>query len=307
MTPLIVRGMHGLGDNLHQRAIVRQFMERHHVWLETPWPCVYHDLVGERLTLLSKGSALRTQAKNARREAARFSRRMPPAGARTLQISYAPELVRRCGSVLGAMAATCGVATADFSLPVPQAWRDRAAVWLARWQPPKPLLIYRPLVERSEWGGCAARNPDHAAYAALVESVRDRFFVVSLADLQPGAEWMVGQHVRGDVELHRGELDFETIAALTADAALVISSPGFAVVLAQAVGTPVCAVFGGYENGSSFMSGALLAPYLAIEPITPCNCFSHRHDCQKAIDLPAALERLSRFVDETAEDQPLAA
>ncbi|WP_411887348.1 hypothetical protein [Hydrocarboniphaga effusa] len=309
MTDLLIHGMHGLGDNLHQRSVLRQLIPHHRIWLETPWPCVYHDLVGDRLKLISKGSRLRTQAKNATREAARFSRLPPPLSARRrpLSVSYAPDLVRSHGSVLGAMSAHCGVQMGDFSLPIPGEWQAKASRWLAQWSPSKPLMIYRPLVERSEWGGCPSRNPDHAAYAKLAESIRDRYFVISIADLQPGAEWIVGKPLNADVEMHAGELDFETIAALTARAALVFSSPGFAVILAQSVGAPVCCVFGGYENASSFSGGAHLAPYLGIQPINPCDCFSHRHPCDKRIDMLSAMIDLQNFVNETADLRPLAA
>ena len=66
-------GMHGLGDNLHQRAVIRQLWLREHLLLlETPWPCLYHDLVGPRLRLVFKRSMLRTQLKNAQREYSKY-------------------------------------------------------------------------------------------------------------------------------------------------------------------------------------------------------------------------------------------
>lgn len=295
--PLVISGMHGLGDNIHQRGIVRELIATREVWLETPWPCVYHDLVGPRLHLVGKGSRLRTQAKNARREAALFSRRSPPRQAETLAISYPPQLVRQAGSVMRGMLLATGMAGSDFRLPIPDAWRAKAFAWLDQWRPEKPIMIYRPLNERSEWSGCANRNPDHAHYADLFEAIRDQFFVVSVADFEAGKEWMVGRPVAADVELHRGELDFETLAALTSMAGLVYTSPGFSAVLGQAVGTPVTVVFGGYENGASFSAGAAFAPYLPIEPVEPCQCFSHDHKCKKAIAMPAARKALKAFVE----------
>src|SRR3546814_2604756 len=91
--------------------------------------------------------------------------------------------------------------------------------------------------------------------------------------------------------MHRGELDFETIAALTKKAGLMFSSPGFAVILAQSVGTPSVCVFGGYEAGYSFSAGAQWAPHLAIEPVNACDCFLHNHSCDKRIDLGCAGSR----------------
>lgn len=302
MQDLIVQGMHGLGDNIHQRGIIKHLMQSRRVWLETPWPAIYWDIAGDRLKLINKGSTLRTQAKNARREAERFTRERPPVWAKKQRIWYPPELVRRHGSVYAAMCAAASVPVTDFSLPIHPAWQIAADDLIERWQPSKPILIYRPLIERSEWSGCPARNPDHEAYAELIESIRERFFVVSVADLQPQAEWLVGKRINADVELHAGELDIETLAALTQRAAMVFSSPGFAVVLAQSIGTPVCCIFGGYENASSFRNGVTKSRYLGIEPIKSCQCFSHHHACDKSIDMEQALQQLETFTERTNAD-----
>jgi hypothetical protein len=225
--------------------------------------------------LVSKGSRLRTQAKNAQREAARFARGRMPSGLREIFIHYTPAGVLATGSVLAAMCGSCGVSAerTDFRLPVPEAWLGKARAKLDRWRPLRPLLLYRPLVERAEWGGCRARNPDFDAYAALLATVRDRYFVISIADLEPGKEWTVGIDVKPDVALHRGELDVETLAGLARLAALVWTSPVFLVILAQAVGTPSVCIFGGYEDGRSFSAGARFAPYLAVQPTNPCPFF----------------------------------
>lgn len=289
---LRIQGMHGMGDNFHQRSVVRHLMQTREIWLETPWPSIYHDLVGPRLHLVNKGSRLRTQAKNAAREAALFDTgRVPPAS--VLNVSYPPAGVRKHRSVLAAMSAQCGVPVGDFRMPVPDDWMHGLALPAER-----PVLVVRPLVERREWGGCRNRNPDVAAYLELLAGIRDRFFMVSVADLQHGQEWLAHPPVDTDLTLHAGELDFRALAALWRDAALVYTAPGFGVVLAQAVGTPVAAVFGGYEAGYSFSAGAAYTPTLVIEPIRPCDCFSHTHRCDKHIDLPAAHQRLGDFVND---------
>lgn len=294
---LLVRGMSGLGDNLHQRAVLRHLMRDFEVWLQTPWPCLYHDLPA--LKLLPVRSTLRTQAKNEQREAGKYEA-VAPEDAFALRVFYTPAAVREHGSVLGAMSAQCGVPVGDFTLPVPDAWLARADALIESWRTDRPIMIYRPLVERTEWGGCANRNPDHDAYKALFDAIRDRYFVVSVADLVPRKEWMVGHKVRADVEYHAGELDIELLAGLVKRAGLVFTSPGFAVILAQAVGTRSVVVFGGYENSASFSAGAKFAPYLGIDPIRPCQSFSHNDRPDKRIDLPAATQRLLQFVEEGA-------
>ena len=292
---IIVEGMHGLGDNLHQRSVVRELMRFGRVWLETPWPCLYHDMPD--LRLISKGTKLRTQAKNAKREASRYYSGPMPTGAERLRVHYPPELVRKHGSVLAAMSVQCRVQMVDFRLPVPEDWLARADDLIRGLRPDRPLMVFRPLVERTEWGGCRNRNPDPAAYRALYKEIRDRYFVLSIADLAPGKEWMIGGPVEADAEFHAGELDIELLAALVARAGLVFTSPGFALVLAQAVGTPVVGVFGGYENSGSFSAGAQLTPTLGIDPVRPCNCFSHTHQCDKRVDLDGARRRLLEFID----------
>jgi ADP-heptose:LPS heptosyltransferase len=303
MTPLVVDGMHGLGDNLHQRAIVRQLIERHTVWLRTPWPSLYHDLAGERLRLLEQPSRLRTQAKNAARERAAYAAEAPPRGAPVQGVWYTPDRIRTFGSILGAMLAHtgCDLRRYDFSLPLKAEWIASAAAWLERWSPGKPLMLYRPLIERTEWRGCAARNPDHAAYEALYAVLRERFFVVSVADLEPGKEWLVGLPAAADAYCHAGELDVGTLAALTARAALVFAAPGFATVLAQAVGTPSVTVYGGHETAACHSLYPRSADHLAIEPVRPCGCHRHDHACDKRIDLAAVRPYVELFAMAAAE------
>lgn len=301
--PLLLRGMHGLGDSLHQRALLRQLMQRHDVWLEGSWVAPYHDLIADGLHVVHKATELRTQAKNATRERRGFDRGRPPNGASVLRNWYSPEQVRRLGSVLKAMCETChcDYETADFRLPVPDTWKEPARrILQGALQASKPLMIYRPPVERPEWGGAAARNPDVDAYAELFNLIRDRFYVVSIADFEPKKEWLVGPACDADVKYHKGELSFESLAALTSMAALVFTCPGFPVVLSQAVGTPHVVVFGGYEDSRSFSGGARYVPYLGIDPIIPCQCFSHSHNCQKAIDMPIAKDRLLKFLGQHA-------
>lgn len=296
--PYYVLGMHGLGDNLHQRAIVRQLLERERVMLETPWPSIYHDLAdGHRLRLVRKGSTLRTQAKNVVREHGKYHNGVQPSTARMVRVWYTGEQVRRTGSILAAMmeSVKCDYARADFRLPVPQAWTDQLAAVLPATD--KPIMVYRPLVERTEWQGCRGRNPDFDAYLALFTAIRERFFVVSVADLVPKVEWTVGHPIEADREFHVGELHFELLAALTKRAALMFCSPGFAPLLAQAVGTPSVCIFGGHESSITIAGGARMTPTLGIDPIKPCDCFDHHHQHDKRIDVPLAIERLRAFVE----------
>jgi hypothetical protein len=289
---LLIEGHHGLGDNIHQRGIIRQLSENNEVWLETSWPSVYHDI---DVKLVSKNSGLRTQQKNQIRQKDLFEKYVPPIS-RHSKIRYYPDDIRREGSVVGAMCHFTGtdVEKADFRLPVLPEWTKQAKKLLKGVR--KPVLVYRPLVERTEWMRTRKRNPDIDAYDALFRLIRGKYHVISVADLEIGKEWMVSKPIDADQTFHKGELDFETLAGLIKLSDLVFTSPGFAVPLAQAVGTPVISIFGGYESSRSFSVGAKYSPYLGIDPIEPCECFDNEHECRKTIDIEQAEARIFDFM-----------
>lgn len=293
MTSTYIEGMHGLGDNIRQRAIVREYLKKGPVWLTSSWVSVYEDLIPQGLHIVHRPSSLRTQTKNAERERERFSRVPIPRDATRVRVWYPPDLVRKSGTILKAMGKATHCEPFDFTINVLADWWDSLLQKLPANAISKPIMLYRPLVDRpSDWGGCNARNPDFDAYSKLFEAIRDQFYVISVADLQPAKEWIVGVRHAVDYKFHAGELSVEELFALTKMASLVYCSPGFAAVMAQAVGTPVVCVFGGYERSSFFFDGHKIAPCVGIDTISPCDCFSHSHACEKRIDIPTALRRI---------------
>jgi len=306
---IYLKGMHGMGDNFHQRHFIKQYMQEYdYVYLESSWCSIYWDLILRGLRVVHKDSYLRTQDKNAKREASMFWRGVvphvsTPGTVRTdKQIWYRAKDIRHTGSVLGAMAEclNASMGDADFRFPIKDEWQKQ---YFNEYLPKfntggKPILVYRPLVERKEWSGCSARNPDQLAHEMLYRSIRDKFYVISIADLEKGKEWIVDKHgIKADIEFHNGQVPVEMVATIVHNAAMTFCSPGFAVIMSQAVETPVACVFGGYENSASFSIGEKWAPYLGIDPINSCQCFMHVHQCDKRIDIPKALEDLRRFTD----------
>lgn len=288
---LLLQGMLGLGDNIHQRAIIRQLMKEYNVTLETPWPCIYRDFVGHGLRLVNRSCTLRTQAKNARRERNAFSVRRNYQ--KIQKVWYTHDQVRNNGGFLAAMCANSRLPKGDFSLPVPAAWVEKAREAIG--ETDKPIMVYRPLVTRTEWDGCMQRNPDPAAYVEIAKAIKDRFYVVSIADLAPKIEWIVSDPIGADIEFHAGELDAEAIAGLMGIAGLVYCSPGFGLVMAQAVGAPMVAVFGGHESARLYNHGS--ATDCFVEPEKPCECFSKLHKCDKRINVKNAINNVMEFID----------
>ena len=288
-----VQGMQGLGDNLHQRAIVRELMDKGEVFLQTPWPSVYYDFDG--IKLLPPVTQLRTQAKNANRERSKYTSQKPN-GVKPTKVWYSHDEVRQFGSFLGAMCAGFGVKNRDFSYPISPEMSKKAHKFLTKIGCDKPLLVYRPLVERTEWVGSSARNPDAKAYYELIKAIKDQYFVLSVADLQHNIEWAVSKDINADYEAHKGELEFEMLAALMSMASLVFCSPGFALILAQAVKSPLVAVFGGHESARLYDHENKTD--LLISPKNPCECFSKTHPCDKRIDLDYWMPKLKEFAND---------
>jgi ADP-heptose:LPS heptosyltransferase/SAM-dependent methyltransferase len=293
---LVVRGMLGIGDCLHQRAVVRELMRKHNVTLQTFYTSMYHDLVAEGLEVqMSDRIAPRIKDGGNSLGARQW-------GKEGIRISYDPRSTKVNGSLMASQFASAKLkmpAQPDFSLPVKPEWRAAAKALLAKHNTTsKPVMIYRPITLNKLWE-CPARSPDADAYAKLYQAIRDRFFVVSVCNLGDNGEYIVGEEQDADLKLHKGEAQFETLAGLFAEAALIFANPGFTPILAQAVGTPVVCVYGGHESYRTTNAvGAHLAPTLAIEPVKPCECFNQRHACDKHIDLNAALPKLTSFVDE---------
>ena len=285
--------MYGIGDNLHGRAVLRELMKTHKVRLEGFYPAMVHDLIGQGLEFVSFAPGRhppRIKAGEVKASHRSFAANM--------KMSYSPEAIKAAGSILAAQFRSCGLAMPsrpDFSLPVPDAWRAKARTLIASWPTEgRPVLVYRPIVQNKIWE-CPSRSPDPKAYAALFAAIRDQFFVASVADLTQ-QEWIVGEEQSADIKLHKGELDFEALAGLFAEADLAFTNPGFTPVLSQAVGTPCIIVYGGNESFRTTNSvGAHLANTLAIEADRPCECHARTHNCDKTITLPPAIERVKAF------------
>lgn len=288
---ILVNGMHGLGDNIHQRAVMEQLRQTHDVYLRTSWPQIYHDM--DNVFPVRKITSLRTQAKNAATPKGFYRGRLPNFE-QELTIKYDGKE----GSVLTSMLKHLGLdpTIARYNLPIPIQWDAQLPASIPT---DKPILVYRPLVVRKEWDA-SARNPDPDMYYILFKYLRDHYFadhfVVSVADLVPDVEWMTSHPVEVDLELHKGELSFEALAALFNKADLVFTAPGFPIPLARAVNTPVVAVFGGYEDSRSFEIGT--GPFLGIDTIARCRCFKLHHQCKKQIDLRNAEYLIDKFVSE---------
>ncbi|MDS1619829.1 hypothetical protein [Escherichia coli] len=268
--PLLIDGMLGLGDSVYQRAFVRHFPG---AYIRTAWPEVYGGL---GLHFVRSGTCLRTQHKNERRTPVRYV--TPPDNARLLRIGYGAASLSRA-SIVENMRQQFGVTHPRFDLPsfsCPLPVPDDG----------RPLALIRPVTWRREWLN-QSRSPDPQYVAQAARILRRDFFVVSVADLSDGEEWLVGECPEADLYLHHGELDVMQLLALTERAAVVVGGVGWIVPVAISYGTPLYVIQGG--------CGAHNAPHIITDramnlrrvgwaqPDRYCMCGSMTHACDKHI------------------------
>lgn len=264
-----IRGMYGLGDSIYQRAFVRQIPG---AYIRTPWPELYSDL---DVKFVRSDTTLRTQRKNEERSDIEFVRE-PVRPSEVLTIFYGPEELKK-GSIIEAMTWQFGRGPTVFDLP---------SFGPSPVQSEKPIAVIRPATVRTEWAN-PARNPDPEYLSAAARELRKHFYVVSLADLEEGEEWLVGEPPEADLQLHSGELSVSEMLALVEHAAVVVSGVGWALPAAVCYHTPVFIIQGG--------CGAHNAPHIVTdpemdlsrvgwaEPDNYCMCASMDHDCSKHI------------------------
>lgn len=260
---MLIRGMKGLGDNIYQRAFIRQLPGR--VWLETPWPELYRDMPHVRF--VRPATDLRTQAKNIARHTKWVS---PPHGLGQLAIRYGGNGIyngmRQCFRVQPGQ-----LDLPDFGpSPVPGRY-----------------VLVRPATVRAEWRA-DTRNPlpEYIAQAAA-EMRRRGYQVVSVADLAPGKEWALEPLPVADITYHAGELNVEQLLALLQNAAAVIGGIGWIVPAAIAAQVPawiVCGGQGGYNAPELITDRSMnLTKITFAVPDNFCRCTEKQHTCDKGI------------------------
>lgn len=295
---LHLQSMFGIGDNIFHIAVLRELMLKYDVTLVTPYVSMYHDLVAQGLKTKFEPRDYTTSLEPDHKIDGRRDERVVT----FKRLDYSAQETIRCGSILAAQFASVGLQMPerpDYSMTVPQEWRDKFRAMIgSKNKSGKPLMVYRPIIRNKFWDR-PSRAPDPLIYSLLYQHIRDKFFVVSIANLATGKEWIVGPEQDVDLRFHHGELDFKAMAALFAEADLAFVNPGFAPVLAQSVGTAVVVVYGGNESSRTTQApGFHLAPILCIEPDRPCDCHSPDHLCDKTITEPSAIEKLDRFIEE---------
>lgn len=257
---MIIHGMRGLGDCLFSRAFLKNMPGP--IYLDTPWPELVSDL--PHVHCVRPQTNLRTQAKNIARHSSWL---MPPAKQPARHIRYGTE------GIIAGMTASFGVTPGEFDLPplLPSPETGK-------------YVVVRPATVRSEWRA-DTRNPDPLyIFLASVEAMQRGYRVVSVADVQEGAEWAIDPLPYADVRYHKGELPVEQLLSLVANASAVIGGIGWLVPAALSAKVPAWIICGG-QGG--FNAPELICPagstITFAVPDNFCRCKLKQHNCDKRI------------------------
>lgn len=267
--PLFIDGMLGMGDTIYQRAFVKQLPPG--TYIKTAWPELYEDLA---VRPVRSDTTLRTQRKNEFRSTAVFY--PSPSMRQTKRVFYGPSELRR-GSIFDAMRSQFSVTPAALDLP---------SFGPAQFTHQKPIAVIRPATVRSEWRS-DSRNPDPDYLVRVSRILRQNFCVISVADLQVGEEWLVGEEPEADLKLHSGELSIKELMRLVEHAAVVVTPVGWALPAAIAYKTPVYVVAGG--RGGHNAPEIVTDPAMDLSkvgwaiPDNYCRCEEWDHHCDKRI------------------------
>ncbi len=271
MRELLIRGMFGLGDNILQRPFVRAAIARYDaIYLQTPWPELYCDMA---VQFCRPATGLRTQAKNIARQCS-F---VPPP--RTCSHAVSISYHALTGSFQSAMEATLPLGDVAYSFDLPKYGLPQIAL-------EKPLAVVRPVTMRREWRN-TARNPLPEYIKLIAERLMATHFVLVVADLADGEEWLIGNCPPHHLALLHGELSVTDLMAVVEAADICVGGIGWLTVAAIAYRRPVFTVLGGMGKLNSIER--ITDPRMDLRtagfavPEKFCRCTDMMHDCDKRI------------------------
>ena len=271
-----INSMHGLGDNIYQRPFVKALAAQSDVIIDTSWPELYADIPGVRF--LKPSVPLRTQQKNYEQSDTRWVKDERPdrvvhfGYGQNLHVLNIPETMKQCTGISN---------PPDMDLP------DFGESPVSAH---KPIAFIRPVTERREWRN-SARNPKPEYISATVGALRATHYIVSVADIEGDAEWLVdgdgGVHY-ADLRLEKGQLSMRQMLSLLQHSDMVVGGMGF-ILPASIAAKRNAIIIGGGQMGHNHIS-RVTAPHLDTsrihyaEPTNPCPCKDMRHDCDKTIE-----------------------
>lgn len=284
----------GLGDTLYLRPFVRALIQTGRwteVSVETAWPQMFEDTPGIRL--IRHHEAYRCQVKNMKAQPeAVWS---PPP--KQPYMEWKPTgFWQGDDSVIDTLVKQTPVDPQSIVYDYPD-------------YGPSPVdgnyAVIRPVTIRGEWAN-PSRNPEPQYVAQAASMLKDAGYkIVSVADIDPPREKLVGHAPVADVTAHKGEYDVRQLLSLVRHAAVVVGPVGWIVPACLYAHTPLIVIGGGcgHYNAPEKVADRRLdtSRFQAILPNSYCRCRSMNHACVKKISdfagqFQAALEALTMQV-----------
>ncbi len=283
-------GMHGIGDNINQRCFIKALVNSgKEIWLKTPLPEIYAGI--KNLHFVRANTSLRTQKKNEQRTTVLFEGEPP--GIPKQRIFYGNGHLLE-GGIFDAMEKQFCIAPEKMDLP-------HFSLPDIRVPAGKPIAVIRPTTERKEWHN-ASRGPMNKYIDRVSRMLAVRgFHVISIADNEPGQEWIPDVEPFAHRKLHNGELSIPQMLALVERADIVVTGACVISHAAMAYERPTILIQGG--NGGNNHHSKITDPRcmdlsktLFIYPDNYCRCQQMKHDCDKTIS--NLVQQTEPFIDE---------
>lgn len=281
---IIIHTMRGLGDSINQRAFVKALDCK--VFLDTPWPEIYEDL--PNVTFVRCNTSLRTQSKNIERQSTNRFVDEPPENCVHLNIMYGTRDLQNGGSMYKKMAYQFGVKPTVFDLPDFKKHCPIIGGIVKDITKEIKLAVIRPATIRKEWSAIA-RNPDPKyLYEAAEILLENNYCVVSICDLEPDLEWIIGKEPPASLRYHKGELNIKELIGLVQSADVLVGGHGWLTHAAVSGKKPMLVIAGGYggdnspeQVADSFFTDTSMLTWLL--PDNYCKCSDMKHECNKEI------------------------
>jgi len=282
-------GMHGIGDNINQRCFIKALVEKgKEIWLKTPLPEIYAGI--PNIHFVKTNTALRTQKKSEQQTTVLFENEPP--GVPRQRIFYGNGHLQQ-GGIFDAMQQQFGTQPAAMDLPHYPA-PDIAV------PDGKPVAVIRPTTERTEWHN-ASRGPLNKYVDQVSRMLALRgFHVISIADNEPGQEWIPDIEPFAHRKLHDGQLSITQMLALVERADIVLTGACVVMHAALAYGKPMICLQGG--NGGNNHHTKVTDPRcmdlsrsLFVYPDNYCRCQEMKHHCDKTIT--GLADKVQPFID----------
>lgn len=298
-----VRPMHGIGDTLYGRPIVRRLLENaaQEVAVATPWPELYWDMAPSGLRFLNPGwTALRTQDENTAKQP--MDLWAEPEGFYNYRLKYTTKELIAGKTPIQCYEKCTGLTISDFpgffELPIKQEWFAQAIpVLMSAANQHLRVAVVRPPTLRKEWM-CPSRNPSPAAWNAIMERIDDEYdLILNVGYLATGEEEVSPDiTIVGNTDYLYGGLSIGTIAAICSMADLVVVPVCVMLPLVYAVGATALVVYGGMHGPTRLIDPRMrTGKVTSLAPKPFCECGRKTHDCYKHIE-PQELHRVVESV-----------